>query len=112
MIKIKTEKVIVGGKKFVKIIAVDLLGKSALPSEYTDQGKRCYKKKFNDRSGIESSNCTSYSRWLMTEEGVYTPKQIADRLEFIRQCGNRLRKINTRLKKENADWHGVQTLCI
>jgi len=96
--------------RYYKVIAFEALWEEDLPKEYTDNepcvyksgselvGRTYYKKE-------ENYHC-SYSPYVFCTGARYKEDDFNRRLDFVKKCGERLRKINKRLAKENAEWNG------
>jgi hypothetical protein len=109
MIVIKTKNIMVRGEKRVEVIKINALTYSQLPSEYVRTG-----------AGVKQENkhllATDYllapkkHYYLLSEGDHYDPKYIEEVLVFIRQAGDRLQKINKKIKKEAEEWLGKETI--
>lgn len=113
-IKISTEKIVVRGKQLRKITGIELLEEKHLPEEYTDSGE--FMSAYNNGISYQhpdqtKTTHTQTTNYLRVGETL-SDESLQHCLENIRRCGNRLQKINARLKKENANWHGTEIFVI
>lgn len=107
--KIKTEKIIVRGEQLREIKSYGLLKKDELPEIYfEDNVNYCFMDTDGELGFHSARKGTKY----------YSPGERLQEVAFqlllseIKICRTRLQKINARLAKENADWHGEETFVI
>lgn len=100
MIKIVAEKVIVRGIKCVMVTSIDMLTVNELPEEYTQKEPSCWK-----LSGSVIHR-RGWGQFMFVGE-LCNREDFDKKIEFIHECGDRLKTINDRLKIENAGWEGT-----
>lgn len=110
-IKIETEKIVVRGERKRKVVKIEMLKAIDLPAEYCS-GESVTADCHNKLSVWYSQNDRQVRQNILAEESIYSEKTFAKNLATIRVCGNNLARINKRLAKENADWHGNETYII
>ena len=105
MIKIETEKVIVEGRRFRRILRIEMLTAQQLPKEYIRNAP--YVVLLNGCVvARERDSETSY--YMLSIIGALIPEEYYQQaLKFIELCRNRLQKINKRLS-----WEGTETITI
>lgn len=110
MIKIETVKCLdfegrgIRGRKIVSVMA---LPKKSLPWAYLEGFPNCF---FRDpviqvRESYDVSFFIAIDQWK--EEEYFD-----DCLKLIYACGDRLKAVNSDLKKKKDDWHGSETFII
>jgi hypothetical protein len=108
--KIVTEKIVVDGVKCRRIIGFEnILGPEALPDRYMHGVPR-----FSLSDGYLSASYPhngdhQYAVGLPIGAPLFEA-EFQEILVWLRRAGSRLTKINARLAKENADWHGEETV--
>ena len=111
-IKIKTEKKIIRGEKFYKIVGVKALQKEELPKKYTELlGSVCLKIYKNDDEWLWVRDSTGLS--MLVRKGDLVPSEKMEKItDTCKKAGVLLRKINLELKVENEGWEGEETFVI
>lgn len=107
-IEISAKKVIVRGEKRWEITKATALRDTELPSRYigTFTGtKPCV-------IGMIDGGIKTALGWRIVEGFYFTSEQFAERIEYCRQAGERLKAIKAELAKENAGWEGEHTFII
>ena len=128
-ITIRYKKVVKDGKKFVEILELGALPFEKLPSEYTDylvsenrpylyfsETDCCPKHSFQlrQKNDITDENKTRH-KWSDLRIGDIVPiGEFNEYKKILRECGNRLQKINRKLREEKLlkEWHGEETITI
>ena len=109
-IEIKWEKVATKDGPRFKVLRVKALTKNQLPLDY-----------FEKEHVYGTSNCLvhvnsehgAYKRYPLIITGLeYTKEEMDEKLRILYRCGDRLRKINEHIAKENKDWNGNFTFYV
>lgn len=130
--KINTEKIVVRGERCRRIVGWEnILSENTLPHQYTQdrvdgrwpKGNAPFFSAYESqlffygpmealkgaplRNVNEGLACSSITIWKGGELPEATFQEL---LTWLRRSGARLGKINRRLAKENADWHGEEAV--
>ena len=102
MLRITTEKIIVRGEKFFKVLEIEALKYDELPKEYTSESPNVYKVSNGKNDYLmKGGNTCLLSKFLQ-----YSEKDFFAHIEFISSAVVRFREIDARLKIENKNWEG------
>jgi hypothetical protein len=116
-ITIKTRKIMVNGAERVQVLEIEALPKKDLPHQYLSQSPNCYgsdwlySTRMIYQDGVNTPSEDYYIE-LLKRGCHYDPQEFARRIEFVRKCGNRLRRINREIKARAEKWHGEETIVI
>ncbi len=105
-IVIKTEKIVDRGRQMYKVIRIKALSSNQLPFYYMKEAPYCYKR---------NNELCLFNKGMMKNivEGCqYSKTDVDEFIKVIRECGDRLMKINQELKEANKDWHGEEIFTI
>lgn len=117
-IKINTEKIIVQGEKRYLIKKLNALTTDKLPKIYNatryGDGPYCsLVTNMHDKPeyivAFGANNKGKMICRTLTIGEHYDQATFFCALKLIHQAGRKLQRINAKLKKENADWHGQRT---
>jgi len=104
-IKIKTEKIVDGyGKKMRRIVRIDALRAEDLPELYLSEQPSVH---YGDRC-LHKSNGES----LFSVGGFYKEKEFQERMEYLKEAGERLSMINRKLEAIEEEWNGRENFSI
>ena len=107
MIKIITEKVMVGSKKFRRITSIKMLKEKELPIEYLNKPP-CV---FLNSAGIIAIRTNAQPLFsLFTIDLPITEDFFQAFLIHLHKCGDRLQRINKQIEKDK--WSGTETINI
>jgi len=109
-IKIKTEKIIDRGVQYYKIKSITALDFKSLPQEYTDNRPYAYYSE-RDKSLYIGPSESSRTHYIQIGQQLHETT-LNEKLDILKACGERLRKINKKLAKENKNWNGKETFII
>jgi hypothetical protein len=105
---IKTTKEVrsdgVHGRRIREIIS---LKRDQLPTLYLEQDKHC----FMDYCGKLIATLPIY-KIIFEKEKFYSEKKFRKNIEFIYQCGDKLKEVKDFLKEKRKQWHGRETFVI
>jgi hypothetical protein len=102
-LKIKVEKVIERGIPSYKILEIEALKRSELPDDYLNGDPYCY---------LQENLVIGPARECLYMNGVYTLTDFNKKLSTLKECGERLGKINKNIKELRANWTGQETFII
>lgn len=106
---IKTEKVVVNGMKYIKVLKINSLIKEELPIRYTN-GESIFRIKKLDKTLFYKEDVGMKPLVIFLVPGcLYTEKVFYNKMTTVRRCGNNLMRINKVLAKENKGWEGKET---
>lgn len=106
MITITTEKLVYKGERFRKIVKVEgCLTEDELPIEYLSKGK--YIKPCKDGEGI-----ICFSEVDLRSGTRVSEEEFRKSVSEIKECGQRLHDINTRIKELEESWKGMEVIII
>lgn len=96
----------INGERYQKITNIKALGKDKLPKEYTDKAPYC----FLLRNGDLYVKTEHSSFVLLVGDVLYSESRLASSLLVIRRAGERLQKINKKIR--DREWCGIQVITI
>ena len=111
-IRIKSEKVLIKGQRYIKILALSALTKKDLPAEYLALH---YDEKVWYCPACEGLGCHLVKTILLVG-GRYTEAEFSKALAYLERCGENLTQINKMLKKKALEtkevWSGRQEITV
>jgi hypothetical protein len=101
MMRISFKNVLVNGRKRYEIVDFEMLSKSELPAEYTDDYPYVYKREYTNIDGFKCNNIVYERGELVTSE---TMREI---LVTFESAGKKLADINKEIKYLKENWEGI-----
>ena len=112
MIRIKTKKEVnSNGELGRRILEVDLLGKEKLPKKYLN-GECIYRSSLSENSIYYIDKYGRRVGWTIPVTEWKSEADFQRALSIIRECGDRLHKINKELAVLRETWNGEETFTI
>ena len=111
---IETEKVLVKGEKYYKVLSFsNVLSYSDLPTEYLMSEPRYTNGgSLNDSITSIAIYAANRTTFTVSKDQLITPAFLDEIITILKQSGERLAKINARIKADSASWRGTSTFII